>query len=105
MVFSCFAAFAHYRAPFSIHRSLCRRVGLPSSASMRMQPAASTTTRSLTVHRASDRDIQLMEDILYRVRDVNRMPDEIRSSVLEFQVDGVALGKVRLLRSIDSLLS
>jgi hypothetical protein len=73
---------------------------------MRMQPAAvSTTTRSLTVHRASDRDIQLMEDILYRVRDVNRMPDEIRSSVLEFQVDGVALGKVRLLRSIDSLLS
>jgi hypothetical protein len=36
-----------------------------------------------------------MRDILYRVRAVNHMPEEIRESLLEFRVDGKALGKVR----------
>jgi len=39
--------------------------------------------------------IQWMQDILYRVRDVNYLPDEIRTSLLEVRVDGIAIGKVR----------
>lgn len=38
---------------------------------------------------------QLMKDVLYRVRAVNYMPDDIRASLMEFQVDGQSLGKVR----------
>jgi len=36
-----------------------------------------------------------MQDILYRVRDVNHMPSEIRKSLLDFRVDGQVLGKLR----------
>lgn len=37
---------------------------------------------------------RVMQDVLYRVRDVNKMPDAIRSSLLDFTVDGQVLGKV-----------
>ena len=40
-------------------------------------------------------DAQVMQDILYRVRDVNKMTPEIRSSLLPFQVDRQDLGQVR----------
>lgn len=36
-----------------------------------------------------------MQDVLWRVRDVNRMDDDVRSSLLSFEVDGLVLGKVR----------
>lgn len=36
-----------------------------------------------------------MSDLLYRVRDVNYMPGDIRDSLLEFKVNGELLGKVR----------
>jgi 8-oxo-dGTP pyrophosphatase MutT (NUDIX family) len=36
-----------------------------------------------------------MSDVLYRVRQVNYMPEEVRSSLLDFSVDGIVVGKVR----------
>ena len=36
----------------------------------------------------------LMQDMLFRVREVNYMPEEVRETVLDFTVDGVKLGKV-----------
>jgi isopentenyldiphosphate isomerase len=54
---------------------------------------------------ASEEDV--IQDMLYRIRQCNNMPDEIRASLLTFQVDGVHLGKVQpkmadLLCSVES---
>lgn len=37
---------------------------------------------------------KLMRDVLYRIRDCNRMPDDLRSNIVDFVVDGSVLGKV-----------
>jgi 8-oxo-dGTP pyrophosphatase MutT (NUDIX family) len=37
----------------------------------------------------------LVQDVLYRIRQCNNMPENVRSSLIEFQVDGRMLGKVR----------
>jgi Domain of unknown function (DUF4743) len=49
-------------------------------------------------------EIQHMQNILARVRNMNYMPDDIRSSLLDFRVDGITLGKVRP-RNADLLCS
>jgi isopentenyldiphosphate isomerase len=41
-------------------------------------------------------EAQTVQDMLFRVREINRMPDDIRRSLLNFEVDGVFLGKIRL---------
>jgi Domain of unknown function (DUF4743) len=41
------------------------------------------------------KDEQLMQDMLYRIRQVRSVPDAIRDSLIEFRVDGVLLGQVR----------
>jgi isopentenyldiphosphate isomerase len=51
-------------------------------------------------------EAQTVQDMLFRVREINRMPDDIRGSLLNFEVDGVFLGKIRpavadLLCSVD----
>jgi hypothetical protein len=38
---------------------------------------------------------KVVQDMLYRIRQVNYMPDDIRQSLLPFVVDGVTVGKVR----------
>lgn len=43
----------------------------------------------------SRQEAQLMEDVLYRIRQVNYMPEEIKKSLLEFKVDDQSLGKIR----------
>ena len=40
-------------------------------------------------------DQQLLQDMLYRIRQVRHVPNEIRDSLLEFRVDGIKLGQVR----------
>ena len=40
-------------------------------------------------------DQQLLEDMLYRIRQVSHVPSDIRDSLLEFRVDGITLGQVR----------
>ena len=40
-------------------------------------------------------DQLLMQDMLYRIRQVRHVPDDIRDSLLEFRVDGIKLGQVR----------
>jgi hypothetical protein len=55
-------------------------------------PLRQRTLRAMT---SQINDEQLVQDMLYRIRQVNNMPADIRSSLLEFQVDGIALGKVR----------
>jgi isopentenyldiphosphate isomerase len=37
---------------------------------------------------------QVLKDMLYRIRECNKMNDDVRSSIVEFQVDGLVLGKV-----------
>jgi hypothetical protein len=38
---------------------------------------------------------QLVQDMLYRIRQVRHVPTDIRDSLLEFRVDGIKLGQVR----------
>lgn len=57
--------------------------------------AVSSTKSALSTTAATSRDVQVMRDILYRVRDVNHMPDDVRQSLLDFSVDGERLGKMR----------
>jgi hypothetical protein len=45
----------------------------------------------------TSKDEKLVQDMLYRVGKINYMPDEIRSSLLEFRVDGIKVGKVHQL--------
>ena len=37
---------------------------------------------------------KVMQDMIYRVRQINHMPEDIRSSLLDFTVDGIRLGRV-----------
>jgi len=39
-------------------------------------------------------DVQLMQDILYRVRAVNYLPEDVKDKLVSFELDGTALGKV-----------
>jgi hypothetical protein len=48
----------------------------------------------------TSKDEKLVQDMLYRVRKINYMPDDIRSSLLDFRVDGIKVGKVRPRTSI-----
>lgn len=53
--------------------------------------------RSFSHRRAGDPivdETRLVKDMLERIRMINRIPDQIRASVLDFSVDGVKLGKV-----------
>ena len=49
-------------------------------------------------------DSKIVQDMLHRISKVNNVPDEVRSSLLDFQIDGITLGKVRQ-PNISSLLS
>ncbi len=37
---------------------------------------------------------KLVKDMLYRIRDCNQMPDNLRSRIIDFRLDGFVLGKV-----------
>jgi 8-oxo-dGTP pyrophosphatase MutT (NUDIX family) len=54
-----------------------------------------TSTGRFASTTASSTEEKTISDALYRVRQVNYMPEEVRSSLLDFSVDGVVLGKVR----------
>ncbi|CAB9525852.1 thiamin pyrophosphokinase-related protein [Seminavis robusta] len=78
----------------------------PSILFERATRAASTRIPRFMSTTATVTDEKIMEDALYRVRQVNYLPDEIRSSLVDFRVDGRVLGKVRpntanLLCSVD----
>ena len=63
-----------------------------TSSSSRKLLLRSQTIRSMTSMIDAE---QLMKDMLFRVRQVNQMPEEIKSTLLDFQLDGISLGKVR----------
>jgi 8-oxo-dGTP pyrophosphatase MutT (NUDIX family) len=54
----------------------------------------STTTASSGLSGTDKTDTAVMKDILYRVRDVNHMPNSIRDGLVDFSVDSVPLGLV-----------
>ena len=52
-----------------------------------------TTTTAMTMEQQQQQ--KWVQDALYRIRDSNRMPDDIRASLIPFVLDGKVLGKVR----------
>lgn len=48
---------------------------------------------SMTVSTLSEDD-QLVQDMHYRIRAINNMDDDVKSSLIDFKVDDVKLGKV-----------
>jgi isopentenyldiphosphate isomerase len=97
------------RALFSSFLALGSRTILRTPAMRPTTMSARTLGRGSRVCRYSSTtssEVQTVQDMLYRVREINHMPDDIRRNLLDFQVDGVALGKVRpaiadLLCSVD----
>ena len=66
-------------------------------------PSTTTTIGSLrtcasSIHNTMTSDIesdkQLMQDMLYRVRECNQIPLHIKETIMDFSVDGVRVGKV-----------
>jgi len=65
-------------------------------------PSTTTTARSLrtfsSIHSTMTGDIEsdkeVMQDMLYRVRECNRIPLHIKETIMDFAVDGVRVGKV-----------
>ncbi|KAL3913428.1 MAG: hypothetical protein SGILL_006497 [Bacillariaceae sp.] len=53
----------------------------------------STTTESTTTPASNDK--KLIQDMLYRIRQCNNMPEDVRASLINFEVDGMMCGKVR----------
>ncbi len=43
---------------------------------------------------SAESDKQLMQDMLYRVRECNKIPEDVRATLVNFVVDGKAVGKV-----------
>eukprot|EP00539_Tryblionella_compressa_P014306 CAMPEP_0178817062 /NCGR_PEP_ID=MMETSP0746-20121128/1686_1 /TAXON_ID=913974 /ORGANISM="Nitzschia punctata, Strain CCMP561" /LENGTH=391 /DNA_ID=CAMNT_0020478131 /DNA_START=148 /DNA_END=1323 /DNA_ORIENTATION=+ len=83
--------------------AMSRRSPRPSSSAARdngqylyYHPSSSTLrlTSSTSAVKTSS-ETQLVQDMLYRIRECNNMPEEIKASLVNFQVDGVILGKVR----------
>ena len=75
-----------------------------SRSSAKKLPRVATGRYASSVAAVSEEKI--LEDVLYRIRNVNYMPDGIKASLLDFTVDGLLLGKVRpkiadLLCSVD----
>lgn len=86
--------------------SLFTRSSFSFTKSIRQISNLRHPSHSRILMRKANRNPKLMQDILFRVRDVNYMPDDIRKSLLHFTVDGLNLGKVRpsvadMLCSID----
>jgi len=53
-----------------------------------------TNENSATIAKSTNDEEQLMQDMLYRIRDCNQMPDDLRSNIIDFRLDGLILGKV-----------
>ncbi len=77
------------RLNLSRHKKLYATSSSPSSSS-------TSSTASIPQTGADLLDqAKVVQDMLYRIRQVNYMPDDIRQSLLPFVVDGVTVGKVR----------
>ena len=75
------------------------RLSTISSSSTFVVAAATATTENKNGVVAEEEDEgndeqKLMQDMLYRIRKCNEMPENVRHSIIDFQVDGAVLGKV-----------
>ena len=54
--------------------------------------------RLLSLHAMKCDDEAVVQNMLYRIRQVNSMPQKVESKLIEFSVDGNRLGEVRVAR-------
>jgi hypothetical protein len=54
---------------------------------------------SLRAMKSKCEEEAVVQDMLYRIRQVNSMPQEVESRLIDFSVDGIQLGEVREVRS------
>jgi hypothetical protein len=86
-----FAARARLAQKESLNSNL-NSLWLASSRTYPDNPTAAPLAMTMTGSEESDK--KLMQDILYRIRDCNDIPDEIRKTCMNFEVDGIPVGKV-----------
>lgn len=86
-----FAARARLAQKESLNSNL-NSLWLASSRTYPDNPTAAPLAMTMTGSVESDK--KLMQDILYRIRDCNDIPDEIRKTCMNFEVDGIPVGKV-----------
>lgn len=78
---------------FSISKGFLSRHTTIRNAARQRQAVAIKSIRFLTSTTINEE--QLIQDMLYRIRQINIMPEDIKSTLLDFQVDGINLGLVR----------
>jgi isopentenyldiphosphate isomerase len=83
------AAFALSKATAKVGISIDARQPLSHSKKF-----LSTTTDTVSLETTMSEE-KVVQNMLYRIRKCNNMPDEIRKTLLPFHIDGVVLGKVR----------
>ena len=98
-------------APFRFHvtRRVKNNVIQSSSTSLYLRPSSTTlyldtkNRRQMTSNRGMNalqynnptaNDIQIVQDMLYRIRQCNQVPIDVKRNLLDFVVDGEKVGKV-----------
>jgi isopentenyldiphosphate isomerase len=65
------------------------RVSSPRSSWLKKE----TRTLSMTIFTTSEKDEEVVQSMLYRIRQCNYMPQEARKSMVDFVVEGASVGK------------
>lgn len=73
------------------HSKIC----LKTNRYARFRSSLSSTKNDMkTMTGSIEKDKQLLQDMLFRVRECNHIPAKIRESIMDFVVDGAVVGKV-----------
>jgi len=70
-------------------RSFAQRFGASKSTL-----ATNDDNKNMVMQQQQQQQIKIVQDALYRIRQVNSIPNEVRKNLISFQVDGNILGKV-----------
>jgi 8-oxo-dGTP pyrophosphatase MutT (NUDIX family) len=79
----------------SIHRVQIARPPRASATSTLFMSANIRSASTAITTPISSSDEKLVQDMLYRIRQCNNMPDDIRATLISFEVDGKLCGKIR----------
>lgn len=68
-----------------------------------MSNAINSETKHAKMKSPSEKDIQIVQNMLYRIRECNHVPIDVKRNLMDFVVDGEKVGKVT--KSVANLLS
>lgn len=76
------------------HRTISSRALLRPSQLIQSAGLRAYSTTSATMTGSVEKDKQLVQDMIYRIRECNLVPAQVRETIMDFVVDGSPVGKV-----------